>query len=84
MKKEEIEKSSYKGVKIGLVGCAIAFTGFYIEYYTCAPVATISMLIGFSIVVFGGYIHYKLFFKELNTDPKELYKAPKQPWEKDD
>ena len=84
MKLEEIEKNRYKGLKIGLIGFAVSFIGFYVGYYTYIPIAHISILIGFVVVAIGMYIHYKNWFKEMKADPKELYKAPKQPWEKDE
>ena len=84
MKPEHLEKSKYRGFKIALIGVAIVFIGVNLEVHAKVPAAFISVLIGGPTTLIGMLIHSKGWIKELKTDPKELFKAPKQPWENDD
>jgi len=84
MKKQELEKNSYREFKISLLGFVLAFGGFFLTYFTDHNAGMFFFFFGFLIAAIGMAIHYKNFYKELKTDPKELYERSKQPWEKDE
>lgn len=82
-----------KGLKMMLYGWLLATTGITFTHYQGYPVL---LIFGMALCVAGGSLFlagWALFmfvavgnflngFRRLKTDPKKLYRLPKQPWEK--
>ena len=81
MKTNKLFKSKWRGLKIGLFGFVLGYSGalaeIHLNHWLGYPIAAL----GFLFVIIGFIIHTTLYFNELTANPKKTYKKEKQPWE---
>ena len=84
MNLEDIERRYRLSIKMGFVGLLFCFTGGFISYVFSYSLGMSLFWFGFILGLVGYFINFSNSIAVVKADRNELFKPPKQPWEKDD